>query len=83
MVQFNRLLPIVLLIVSILVCSGKSMFHQWLLISAKNVLDYAQKGLNYSLNHELGGVFDRLISTERVVNILHTHLCMRKLCAKW
>ena len=23
------------------------------------------------------------ISTERVVNILHTHLCMRKLCAKW
>ena len=23
------------------------------------------------------------ISTERVVNILHTHLCMRKLCARW
>ena len=23
------------------------------------------------------------ISTERVVNILHTHLCIRKLCAKW
>ena len=22
------------------------------------------------------------ISTERVVNILHTHLCMRKLCAR-
>ena len=22
-------------------------------------------------------------STERVVNILHTHLCMRKLCARW
>ena len=23
------------------------------------------------------------ISTERVVNILYTHLCMRKLCARW
>ena len=23
------------------------------------------------------------ISIERVVNILHTHLCMRKLCARW
>ena len=23
------------------------------------------------------------ISTEHVVNILHTHLCMRKLCARW
>ena len=23
------------------------------------------------------------ISTEHVVNILHTHLCMRKLCRKW
>ena len=23
------------------------------------------------------------ISTERVVNILHTSLCMRKLCARW
>ena len=23
------------------------------------------------------------ITTERVVNILHTHLCMRKLCARW
>ena len=23
------------------------------------------------------------ISTERVVNILHTHLCIRKLCARW
>ena len=23
------------------------------------------------------------ISTERVVNILHTHLCVRKLCARW
>ena len=23
------------------------------------------------------------ISTERVVNILHTHLSMRKLCARW
>ena len=23
------------------------------------------------------------ISTGRVVNILHTHLCMRKLCARW
>ena len=23
------------------------------------------------------------ISTERVVNILHTHLCMRKFCARW
>ena len=23
------------------------------------------------------------ISNERVVNILHTHLCMRKLCARW
>ena len=23
------------------------------------------------------------ISTERVVNILHTHLCMRKLCGRW
>ena len=23
------------------------------------------------------------ISTERMVNILHKHLCMRKLCARW
>ena len=23
------------------------------------------------------------ISTKRVVNILHTHLCIRKLCARW
>ena len=23
------------------------------------------------------------ISIERLVNILHTHLCMRKLCARW
>ena len=23
------------------------------------------------------------ISTECVVNILHTHLCMRKVCARW
>ena len=23
------------------------------------------------------------ISTERVANILNTHLCMRKLCARW
>ena len=23
------------------------------------------------------------ISTERAVDILHTHLCMRKLCARW
>ena len=23
------------------------------------------------------------MSTERVVNILHTHLCMKKLCARW
>ena len=23
------------------------------------------------------------ISTERVINILHTHLCMSKLCARW
>ena len=23
------------------------------------------------------------ISTKRVVNILHTYLCMRKLCARW
>ena len=24
-----------------------------------------------------------VILTERVVNILHRHLCMRKLCARW
>ena len=23
------------------------------------------------------------ISTERLVNISHTHLCMRKICARW
>ena len=31
--------------------------------------------------HEIAEIVS--ISTERVVNILHKHLCMRKLCARW
>ena len=31
--------------------------------------------------HEIAEILS--ISTERVVNILHTHLCRRKLCARW
>ena len=35
MVQFHRVLPTALLVLSILMCSNGSMFHQWSLTSAK------------------------------------------------
>ena len=40
LMQRYRVLPIVLLVVSILVCSGGFTFYKWSLIGAKNRLDY-------------------------------------------